>query len=178
MDMGGGIDEARISVATRWTETFSVNTQEYPGAGGSTPYELASMPWTEEQVSTLKWAGVGDILYVVHPEVAVYKISRTGHDVWTCNIVDWDGPPWKDVNDGATTLTSAVFSVGTARDLVASAALFTSSHGLLLTGICRHGVLLMVTLHALLSLRIGSAYPVLTVNRQKFVSVKQAIMKT
>jgi len=127
MDMDGGIDELRISTATRWTEAFTVNTQEYPGAGGSTPYELASTPWTEEQVSALKWAGVGDILYVVHPEVAIYKISRTGHDVWTCDIVDWDSPPWKEMNDSAITLDPAAVT-GSDIAIVASAAFFTSSH--------------------------------------------------
>ena len=56
--------------------------------------------YTTAQLDALKFAQSADVMYVVHPDHPVRKISRTSHTAWTITDVDLargpllDAPPW------------------------------------------------------------------------------------
>jgi hypothetical protein len=126
-DLDGWLDEYRVSKGSaRWTANFTPPTSEYPGAGGSTPYELVT-PWdTDDNIHLLRTVQSADTLYVAHPDYNVRKIQRTDHDAWTVAEIDWSDPPWNDVNTTAITLDPDGLT-GTVT-VTASAAFFTEQH--------------------------------------------------
>lgn len=57
-------------------------------------------------LAALKFAQSADVMYVVHPDKTVRKISRTSHTAWTITDVDFARGPFLDPNITATTLTA------------------------------------------------------------------------
>jgi hypothetical protein len=89
----GWMEEIRISKGiARWTEDFSPPVTEYLG---ETPYEI-STPYLEEDLPALQFAQNADVMYIVHPDHAPMKLSRTGHAAWTLRPVDFINGPYKD----------------------------------------------------------------------------------
>jgi hypothetical protein len=94
------------------------------------PYEIAS-PYTAAQLTNsdgtlaLRYAQTGDVVYLVHPSHPVYKLSRTAPTNWTLTAVDFNPPPFKALNDTATTIVSS--SATGATTLTASAAIFSAA---------------------------------------------------
>lgn len=68
-----------------------------------TPYEIAA-PWTQADLYDadnrlrVKFAQSADVMYLVHPDYAPRKLSRTGHTAWTLTVVDLIDGPYLDEN--------------------------------------------------------------------------------
>jgi len=92
----------------------------------STIYELQS-PWTEDDLTYIRYAQTADIMYIVHPDYKPRKLTRTGHRDWTLTEVTFEWGPWRDINDSAITLNAGAVT-GTGIALVASAAFFDADH--------------------------------------------------
>ena len=89
-------------------------------------YQIATTYETAD-LFQIKYAQSADVMYLCHPEYSVKKLSRTGHTSWTITEVDFTNGPYLDDNITAVTLSSSAHTVGTARDLTASAATFVST---------------------------------------------------
>jgi hypothetical protein len=70
---------------------------------GGSPYELTA-PWTEDQLWEVQYVQSADTLYLVHPNVAPRKLTRTGHTSWTLSTLsftdkpsEWTGTNWPAV---------------------------------------------------------------------------------
>ena len=55
-------------------------------------YEIAS-PYLEAELFDIKFAQSADVMYLVHPNHDVRKLSRTGHTNWTLATVSFTGSP-------------------------------------------------------------------------------------
>ncbi len=89
-------------------------------------------PWTAAQIPQLNWVQSADTLFIVHPDVAPQKITRTSHTNWTVapwTFFDADGriqqPHHKFADDGVTLVASATSGTVT---LTASASVFDAGH--------------------------------------------------
>jgi hypothetical protein len=78
-------------------------------------------PFTEAQLARLKWAQSQDVLYLTHPEVAPYKLSRRGHTSWSLTPIAFQDGPYIEENITATTLSPSAVS-GKGVTITASAA--------------------------------------------------------
>jgi len=132
------VNGKRFTVASVATNTFqlkdidgaNVNTTSYTAysSGGianrvytlTTTYLTADLP-------QLKFAQSADVMYICHPDYSVKKLSRTGHTSWTITEVDFTDGPYLDDNTTAVTFSTSAHTVGTARNLTASAATFVST---------------------------------------------------
>lgn len=92
---------------------------------GGSALEVYS-PYSESQLREVQYVQINDIMYLTHPSVPVYKLSRLSDNNWTMQEVQWDWPALLEENVTATTLTcSAVTGNAT---LTSSAALFNGNH--------------------------------------------------
>lgn len=91
----------------------------------ATPVEIVS-PWTSAQLSQLRYAQRADIMTLVHPDVAPYRLSRVDNLTWTLTKIDFNDGPWLDENTTATTITSSGLT-GTVT-LTASDPIFEAGH--------------------------------------------------
>ena len=71
--------------------------------------EIAT-PYTEAELSAIKYAQSADVLYVAHPSHATMKLERRGHTDWALVEVDWQDGPYLDENTTATTLAASATS--------------------------------------------------------------------
>jgi hypothetical protein len=62
-----------------------------------TPIEIAS-PYTESDLALIKFAQSADTLYLVHPYLALRKLTRTSHTSWTLSTVTLTDGPFLDEN--------------------------------------------------------------------------------
>ena len=132
------VNNKRFKVASVATNTFAlqdvdgnnVNTTSYTAytSGGiaNRVYTLTTTYLTAD-LFNIKYAQSADVMYLCHPDYSVKKLSRTGHTSWTITEVDFTNGPYLDDNISTVTLSSSAHTVGTARDLTASAATFAST---------------------------------------------------
>ena len=132
------VNNKRFKVASVATNTFAlqdvdgnnVNTTSYTAytSGGiaNRVYTLTTTYLTAD-LFNIKYAQSADVMYLCHPDYSVKKLSRTGHTSWTITEVDFTNGPYLDDNISTVTLSSSNHTVGTARDLTASAATFAST---------------------------------------------------
>ncbi len=132
------VNGKRFKVASVATDTFAlqdidgnnVNTTSYTtyvsGGVANRVYTLATTYETAD-LAELKFAQSADVMYICHPDYVPKKLSRTGHTSWTITDVVFTNGPYLDDNITAVTLSSSNHTVGTARDLTASAATFVST---------------------------------------------------
>jgi hypothetical protein len=132
------VNNKRFKVASVATNTFqlqdidgnNVNTTSYTAytSGGiaNRVYTLTTTYATAD-LFNIKYAQSADVMYLCHPDYSVKKLSRTGHTSWTITEVDFTNGPYLDDNISAVTFSSSAHTVGTARDLTASAATFAST---------------------------------------------------
>lgn len=98
---------------------------------GSVPYEIAS-PYSAADLTdsagafALRMVQTGDVVYLVHANFPVYKLSRQAATNWTLAPVEFNPPPFADQNTTTTTVYASA-STG-AITLTASASLFTAAH--------------------------------------------------
>ena len=59
---------------------------------GGSEYEISS-PYLEAELFDIKFAQSADVMYLVHPNHNVRKLSRTGHTSWSLATVSFSGSP-------------------------------------------------------------------------------------
>lgn len=84
-----------------------------------TPVEITT-PWPAATLFELGFVQSADTLYVVHPDYAPRKITRSSDTSWSIATVSWTDGPYLDTNITTTTLTPAA-TTGTGVTLTASA---------------------------------------------------------
>jgi hypothetical protein len=70
------------------------------------PYEI-STPYLTADLFELKFAQSADTMFIVHPDYAPRKLTRTGHTAWTLTEVAFEFGPFLDENTTTTTLTAS-----------------------------------------------------------------------
>ncbi len=99
-------------------------------SGGTTEriYEITS-PYAHDDLSEIKYTQQADIMYIVHPDYAPRKLSRTSATTFTISTITYDSldiPPFLSVDTSTTTITPSE-TTGSIT-LTASASLFESTH--------------------------------------------------
>lgn len=67
-------------------------------------YEIAT-PYDIDDVFELQTVQSADTMYIVHPDYAQRKLTRTGHTSWTLTEIDFERGPFLDENETAITIT-------------------------------------------------------------------------
>lgn len=93
---------------------------------GGTEYER-STPWKEDELFDIQYSQINDVMYMVHPNHPVQKLSREADDDWTLEEVVFDLPPLLDENLTTITITPSA-KTGTGITLTASSSLFANGH--------------------------------------------------
>ena len=70
------------------------------------PVEVTT-PYLHTELDDLKFTQSADVMYIVHPNHAPRKITRTSHTAWTITAVDFQRGPFQDANTDSTTLTAS-----------------------------------------------------------------------
>ena len=94
---------------------------------GGSPYEIVS-PYATADISALKFAQLGDVMYIAHPSYRPRKLTRLGATNWTIAEVDNRLGPVEDVNETTTTITVTDAAEGATDTWTASASIFQSGH--------------------------------------------------
>ncbi len=91
----------------------------------SSPYEVVT-PYLTADIFDIQFIQSADTMYLVHPEYAPRKLTRTGHTSWTLTVIDFERGPFKNENETAITVTPS----GTTGyiTLNASDSLFDANH--------------------------------------------------
>lgn len=116
------------NVAANTFELLGINGLSY--TAGTTTGSVARVytittPWPTSVLYDLKYTQSADILYVVHPSYAPYKISRTGHTSWTASAITFLDGPYLDtqqLNDGTKDLDGTIQPSGTTGAITLTAA--------------------------------------------------------
>ena len=87
---------------------------------GGSAVEIAT-PYLTAELFDIKFAQSAYVMYIVHPNHAARKLSRTSHINWTLTQIDFTKGPMQDPNTTTTTLNPGQTAVGTGVSLVASA---------------------------------------------------------
>lgn len=74
---------------------FYTNSAQIQSAGN--PYELSS-PFTNADLSKIRFAQFDNVLYLVHPDFAPQKLVRTNDTSWTISAVSFKTPASKSVS--------------------------------------------------------------------------------
>ena len=64
---------------------------------GTSAYEIAS-PYKEGELFELDYAQSADVMYIVHPDHAPRKLTRTGHTSWTLSTPSFTANPFTGAN--------------------------------------------------------------------------------
>ena len=72
-------------------DTSSLTT--YASAGSAFEIYQITSPYTTAQLFDIKFAQSADVMYLVHPDVDIRKLTRTGHTSWTLATVSISGSP-------------------------------------------------------------------------------------
>ena len=79
---------------------------------GGSAVEIAT-PYLTAELFDIKFAQSADVMYIVHPNHAARKLSRTSHINWTLTEIDFTKGPMQDPNTTTTTLNPGQTAVGT-----------------------------------------------------------------
>jgi hypothetical protein len=90
-----------------------------------TPYALADLTGADGTFQ-LRMTQTGDIIYIVHPEYPVQKLSRYSNTRWTLEEAVFEGGPFQDQNSDDTITVYSSAASGSVT-LTASSSIFTSS---------------------------------------------------
>ena len=80
--------------------------------GGGLPIEVTT-PYTQTELSQLKFIQSADVLYIAHPNHEPRKLLRFSHTSWSLVTISFTDGPYLTANGTTTTLTSSATS-GTA----------------------------------------------------------------
>ena len=90
---------------------------------------ISSCPWTTAMIGELKISQSGDTMIVVHPDMAIQKLTRTAADTFSREDYAFDGKegrPYYKFASTDSTLTPSDNSAGTGKTLTSSESIFTS----------------------------------------------------
>ena len=90
---------------------------------------ITSCPWTTAMIGALKVSQSGDTMIIVHPDMAMQKLTRTAADTFSRAAYAFDGNsarPYYKFASSASTLTPSDNSAGTGKTLTASESIFAS----------------------------------------------------
>jgi hypothetical protein len=94
---------------------------------GMSPYEIVS-PYSSADLANLKFAQIGDIMYISHPSYKPRKLSRLAATSWTIAELDYQLGPCRDFNESTTTITlSGTLTKSGTSTWTASASTFVAS---------------------------------------------------
>ena len=82
---------------------FRVHKDGGTVVSSGSPVEVAT-PYAHTDLAKLKFTQSADVMYLVHPDYAPRKITRTSHTAWTITEVDLLRGPMADDNTTTTTL--------------------------------------------------------------------------
>lgn len=104
-------------------EYFRFFANHAPIMSGEVPHEVAS-PYNHETIFKLRYRGIGDVVFLSHPDYPPARLVRYDHDDWRYELMPIEGGPFKDENtEDITVEASAVTGDIT---LTASADIFES----------------------------------------------------
>ena len=89
------------------------------------PYEISS-PYLTAELFDIKFAQSADVMYLVHNNHSVRKLSRTGHTSWSLTEVEFTDGPYLDANISSTTMTPSATN-GSSITITASSSTFVST---------------------------------------------------
>lgn len=92
-----------------------------------TPYATADLTGADGTFQ-LRFVQSNDVLYIVHPNYAPRKLTRTGASTFTIATMAPYGGPFKDVDPDQTTTVYASAATGVGITLTASTAIFTAGY--------------------------------------------------
>lgn len=130
---------ANVNTAANTFELSGVNSTSYTtyASGGTVEeiYEIAS-PYTDDQLADVSIVQSADTLYMFHPSVAPYKLTRTADTSWTMTAVSFDDGPWAPLNNNpairvridAAGAAESNFYPGKSVTLRANSDIFLSGH--------------------------------------------------
>lgn len=87
---------------------------------------ITPTPFTDSQLKEIYYKQVYDVMYLVHPDVPVQELRRTGSTSWTLSEFEFLPPPMGDQNNDNISLTSTLVS-GSSYTITASADSFSSN---------------------------------------------------
>lgn len=93
---------------------------------GALMQEVTS-PYPSSVVFSIQHRQINDVVYLVHPDYPVQRLSRYADDDWRLEAVDWSFPPMLDENLTETTLALSAIS-GSGVTMTASDDLFQAAH--------------------------------------------------
>lgn len=93
---------------------------------GGVPVEIA-LPYTEDDLSELRFAQSGDMLFVTHQDYPPRYIKRTSATTFSTGTVLFENGPWENVNTTSVTMTPSAASALGSTTITASSATFTSN---------------------------------------------------
>jgi len=97
-----------------------------PVLSGGTPVEVVT-PWTADELRSLQFAQLNDIVIICHPDHPVKRLSRFSSTSWVLEDYPFENPPFLDVNeDEADAITASAVS-GTVT-LTATADVWTAAN--------------------------------------------------
>ena len=84
---------------------FRVHKDGGTVVSSGSPVEVTT-PYAHTDLDKLKFTQSADVMYLVHPDFSVRKITRTSHTSWTITEVDFLRGPMADDNTTTTTLVA------------------------------------------------------------------------
>jgi hypothetical protein len=129
----GSIDDVRLINSNAFsaapnitnTDTIVIPTSAHT-ASASSQTEI-STPYGVVDIFQLQMTQSNDVMYIVHPDFAPRKLSRTGASAFTLSLVSFSRPPLMDTNTTAVTITPSA-DTGAGITLTASASTFTADN--------------------------------------------------
>jgi len=89
------------------------------------PYEISS-PYLTAELFDIKFAQSADVMYLVHQNHSVRKLSRTGHTSWSLTETEFTNGPYLDANTSTTTMAPSA-TTGSSITITASSSTFVST---------------------------------------------------
>lgn len=90
-------------------------------------YYIAT-PYTAAQIDDIQYVQMNDVMYLFHPDVAPYKLTRIADNSWTCAKVDWEWGPFLDQNVTTTTITPSGTTGSITLEATVASAIFDADH--------------------------------------------------
>lgn len=84
-----------------------------------------STPWSIGDLPRLNYTQSADVLWIVHPDYAPRKVTRSSHASWSILEYSFDPPPFQDINADQS-LTAYASAASGAVTVTANAAIFAS----------------------------------------------------
>jgi len=109
-----------LELGPTYARVYNADTRSQVGADMTTPYAA-------EDLREIQFVQFNDIMYFAHRGHPVQRLTRSSATSFTWAEVEWDFPPFGDINTTSATLTLSAAGVGSTT-LTASAGTFVPEH--------------------------------------------------